>query len=167
MNDTIPPAPLWLGADAGEKSAAALLGTRRVDRAALADVLRGGARRHVAASADHAGALALALEFPASVETLTLLSPPPLATLDAAFVARLKSFDVPTLLLFGAVSSPAPEARGTQWRRALGKAHLVYVFDATDPIDASRPEAVARVTGDFMRRKDGFLVRPADDRIDP
>ena len=167
MTDSTKPAPLWIGARPGETSAAALLGARRVDCAGLADILRGDARQHVAASVDHARALALALEFSARIETLTLLSPPPLESLDADFVAKLKGLEIPTLLLFGAVSAPNPAAPGTLWRRALGKAHLVYIFDAADPIDAARPEAVARVMGDFLARKDGFLVRAADDRIDP
>ncbi len=162
------PAPCWVGPVAGGDDAGARLAARRMDAAGLAAVLRdGGEPAHVVASADHARVLDLCLEAPARVATLTLLSPPPFESLDPAFVARLKSLEVPTLVLFGALSSHEPAAPGTRWRRALGKAFLVYVFDAVDPIEASRPGAVADVTGDFIARRDGFLVRARDDRLNP
>ena len=123
---------------------------------------------HGDASGEHAASvLAVVHERAAQIDTLTLLSPPDIAKLDADLAGKLKALEVPTLLLFGAVISPHPTSPGTQWRRAFAKAHLVYIYDAEEPVEAARPEAVASVMADFMARKDGFLVRQQDDRFHP
>ena len=60
----------------------------------------------------------------------------------------------------------APELT-TAWRRALPKCHLYFVYDTDARPDEERPEAVAAVVADFLRRKDGFLVRAEDGRVHP
>ena len=173
MQVKAPALPLfWIGASTSSSTASMLLGNdARVESAsvsALADFLRGNARCHVVASGEHAASvLAVVHERAAQIDTLTLLSPPDIAKLDADLAGKLKALEVPTLLLFGAVISPHPTSPGTQWRRAFAKAHLVYIYDAEEPVEAARPEAVASVMADFMARKDGFLVRQQDDRFHP
>ena len=158
---------IWLG---GESPAGALLARDMpVISAGAAEFLRGpDARCHLAGlGAQAAAALTLALEHTAKIETLVLLAPPDVSSLDAGLAAKLKALEIPTLILFGAAMSASPEAPGTQWRRALGKGHLIYVYDAGDAMDTQRPQAVASLIRDFTARREGFLVRGADDRLHP
>lgn len=163
---------MWLGGG-GDGGAAALLArempVQHASAAGAAAFLRGAdARCHLAAMGPRAAdALALALEHAANIETLTLLAPPEISSFDAGLAAKLKALEVPTLVLFGAAMSAHPGTPGTQWRRALGKGHLVYVYGAGDAMDTERPEAVASLIRDFIARREGFLVRAADDRLHP
>ena len=53
------------------------------------------------------------------------------------------------------------------WRRALPKGHVMMVYDAGANLLEERPEAVAAVAGDFLNRRDKFLVRVQSGMIHP
>jgi pimeloyl-ACP methyl ester carboxylesterase len=94
--------------------------------------------------------LALALESPRAV-------PPDLDGLE-----RL---DVPTLVLIGTRDGDAAERRAVAER--LPHAHLVFVYDAGPAISADRPEAFVEVVGDFLERRDAFVISRAPTVIHP
>ena len=94
--------------------------------------------------------LALALESPHAV-------PPDLDGLE-----RL---DVPTLVLIGTRDGAVAERRAVADR--LPQAHLVFVYDAGPAISADRPEAFVEVVGDFLERRDAFVISRAATVIHP
>ena len=87
--------------------------------------------------------------------TSRLLGPPR----DPPFEARLAELSFPVLILFGTADRVTPPEGAHLFRAKLPDCHVVLVYDAAHAIDADRPEALAAVAGDFLARKDGFLVR--------
>ena len=137
---------------------------------ALADLI--GADAGLIAQGPHAAAaMVLALAAPESVGALVLLAPTFFDALaqpaDAALAARLPDLVTPTLVAIGTRDALVPPERGMVWRRALPKGHIMMVYDAGADLFAERPEAVAAVTGDFLARRDKFLVRVQSGLIHP
>jgi pimeloyl-ACP methyl ester carboxylesterase len=95
--------------------------------------------------------------------TTRLLGPPR----DARFEARLAEISVPVLALFGTVDRVTPPEGAYLFREALPNCHIMLVYDAAHAIDADRPEALASVAGDFLTRKDHFLVRNTSGALYP
>jgi pimeloyl-ACP methyl ester carboxylesterase len=116
----------------------------------------------LARSSEIGAALTLAAAHPNEIEALVLLAP------SKAFVAqsgdRLAEAKVQILLLAGTNDGETGEA-ATAFKRKLPACHLVYVYDAGREMDTERPEAVAKVTQDFLTRRDKFLVSNADGRV--
>lgn len=116
----------------------------------------------LARSSEIGAALALAAAHPDEIEALVLLAPS-----KAAFNEngdRLGEAKVQILVLAGTLDGESGEA-ATAFKQKLPACHLVYVYDAGRDMDAERPEAVAKVTRDFLTRRDKFLVSNADGRI--
>ena len=86
---------------------------------------------------------------------------------DAALAARLAELVTPTLVALGTRDALVPPERGMVWRRALPKGHVMMVYDAGANLLEERPEAVAAVAGDFLNRRDKFLVRVQSGMIHP
>lgn len=159
---------MWLAAAGASTSpAATALGARAIDAAGLGAFLRdANARCHIAArGADTAQALTFALVHARQIETLILIAPPPLACLDSASLGELKRFEPPVLILFGTSASQTAPELATAWRRTFNKAHLMFIYDTDAAPDEERPQAVADIMADFMRRREGFLVRDRDDKL--
>ncbi len=89
-------------------------------------------------------------------ETLVrrLIGPPR----DAAFEQKLSGLSVPTLVVFGTEDRLTPPEMARFYRQHYGNAHLMLIYDAAHLVDLDRPEAVAEVVGDFLARKERFLV---------
>ncbi len=77
---------------------------------------------------------------------------------DPALEEALPRLDVPVLVLFGTRDRVIPPEMGRDYRRRLPNCHLIYVYDAGHAIDADRPEAFASVVGDFLERREAFVV---------
>lgn len=137
---------------------------------ALADLL--GPDAGLLAQGPHAAAaMALALAAPSAVGALVLLAPTFFDALgqpaDPALAARLAELVTPTLVAIGTRDALVPPERGMVWRRALPKGHVMMVYDAAADLLDERPEAVVAVTGDFLARRDKFLVRVQSGMIHP
>jgi len=117
-------------------------------------------------------ALALALDRAKAVTSLTLLAPVLIdakggvaTEADEALVARLATLEVPLLAVFGTKDTLAPPEAGRHYRDRLANCNLVLVYDAGHAMGEERPEAVAELVTDFLRRRDLFLVRQTSDLL--
>jgi pimeloyl-ACP methyl ester carboxylesterase len=77
---------------------------------------------------------------------------------DAALEGKLPGLSVPTLVVFGTEDRLTPPEMARFYRQHYGNAHLMLIYDAAHLVDLDRPEAVAEVVGDFLARKERFLV---------
>jgi pimeloyl-ACP methyl ester carboxylesterase len=98
-------------------------------------------------------------------ETLVrrLIGPPR----DAALEGKLPGLSVPTLVVFGTEDRLTPPDMARFYRQTYGNAHLMLVYDAAHLVDLDRPEATAEVVGDFLMRKERFLVSERSGAIYP
>jgi pimeloyl-ACP methyl ester carboxylesterase len=86
---------------------------------------------------------------------------------DAALEAKLSGLSVPTLVVFGTEDRLTPPEMARFYRKHYGNAHLMLIYDAAHLVDLDRPEAVAEVVGDFLARKERFLVSEQSGVIHP
>ena len=107
--------------------------------------------------------LGLALEAPGLAAALVLDTP---NALDPSLASRLPEIATPALVLAGTRDHPAAAA-ARAWRAGLPNGHLVYVYDAGPAIAAARPEAFAEVVGDFVERRDAFVISATRTVINP
>ncbi|MBV9121565.1 MAG: alpha/beta hydrolase [Chloroflexi bacterium] len=77
---------------------------------------------------------------------------------DPELQARMGEVSVPTLVVFGTDDRVVPHEIGGRYRELIPNCHLVLVYDAGHLVDADRPEAFADLIGDFLARREGFLV---------
>jgi pimeloyl-ACP methyl ester carboxylesterase len=86
---------------------------------------------------------------------------------DAALEARMRDLATPTLVLFGTLDRVIPPAMGREYKKLLPNCHLVFVYDAGHEIDTDRPEAFADVVGDFLERREAFVISRAETLLNP
>lgn len=163
---------LWLGADRGSALRALMaaqfqlvepLAARGIDRFSI-----------VAENAQCSLALQLALDRPEAVTAIVLLAPTLItpngqagSVADEALVARLSALVPPLLAVFGTNDTRAPPEAGRHYRERLASCNVIFVYDAGAAMGDERPEAVAALVGDFLRRRDLFLVRETSDLLYP
>jgi pimeloyl-ACP methyl ester carboxylesterase len=92
-----------------------------------------------------------------------LASPPR----DPELEGQLPSLNIPVLVLFGTKDRSIPPEMGRIYRELLPSCHFVLVYDAGHAIDMDRPEAFASVVGDFLQRREGFVVDRQSTLINP
>lgn len=85
-------------------------------------------------------------------DVLLLVSP----LVDGADTAPLER-SLPVLAVFGTRDVERRQKEAAV-RVAYPNAYVTYVYDAGEKIAADRPEALARLAADFIRRKEAFLV---------
>lgn len=103
-------------------------------------------------------------ERPGLVEALVVLAPPPA---DEAALDALSAAALPLLVLSGTRGTASPPEAGSPYRARVRGSHYVLVYDAGDAIDADRPEATASVAGDFLARRERFIIASASGLIHP
>jgi pimeloyl-ACP methyl ester carboxylesterase len=86
---------------------------------------------------------------------------------DAVLEARLPGIATPTLVLFGTLDRLMPSELGRLYKAALPNCSLVLVYDAGHAIAAERPEAFAEVVGDFLERREAFIISRSETLINP
>lgn len=86
---------------------------------------------------------------------------------DEPFEARLPQLDVPVLALFGTADRLISPDLAHIYADLLPNCHIIMIYDAAHALDADRPEAVAAVVGDFLVRRENFLVSDASGLIHP
>lgn len=127
----------------------------------------------VAEGAQAATALRLALERPDKLAAIVLLGPRifgaegEVAEADASLAQRFESIAVPLLAVFGTRDEMAPPEAGRHYRARNARCNLVFVYDAGAAMGEERPDAVAELITDFLRRGDRFIVRQQDDLLYP
>lgn len=123
----------------------------------------------VADSGLAAAALRLALDRPEDVTGVVLIAPKLIDTdghaEDEALVAQLAALKPSLLVLFGTKDKAAPPDAGRHYRARSARANVVFVYDAGAAMGDERPEAVAELAIDFLKRGDTFLVRQASDLL--
>jgi pimeloyl-ACP methyl ester carboxylesterase len=60
-----------------------------------------------------------------------------------------------------------PAEMGRRYRERLPNCQYILVYDAGHALDADRPEAFASVVGDFLVRREAFLVNQASGLFNP
>ena len=130
----------------------------------------GAARFGVIAESDAAAeALRLALARPDDVTSVMLIAPTLIQAngraADEALVAQLGALKPSLLVLFGTKDAAAPPDAGRHYRERSARANVVFVYDAGAAMGDERPEAVAEVAIDFIRRGDAFLVRQTSELL--
>jgi pimeloyl-ACP methyl ester carboxylesterase len=86
---------------------------------------------------------------------------------DADLEARMRELATPTLVLFGTHDSMVPPEMGRCYKELMPNCHLVFVYDAGHAISTERPEAFAEVTGDFLERREAFVINRGGTVIHP
>ena len=86
---------------------------------------------------------------------------------DADLEARMRSLDVPTLVLFGTLDRMIPSEMGRHYKELLPNCQLSLVYDAGHALDAERPAAMAEVVADFLERHEAFVISRAETVIHP
>ena len=86
---------------------------------------------------------------------------------DPDLEARMKTLDVPTLVVWGTLDRMIPPETARIYKTLLPNCHLVLVYDAGHASDAERPEAFAEVVGDFVERHEAFLISRTETMIHP
>ena len=113
-------------------------------------------------------ALWMAILRPESVEAIVLSSPdafgPPH---DGAFEKRAAELTQPILALFGTLDNVTPPDDAHRYRELLQDCNIMFVYNAAHAIETDRPEAFASMAGDFLTRKDQFLVTQTSALIHP
>jgi pimeloyl-ACP methyl ester carboxylesterase len=111
-------------------------------------------------------ALWMAILRPESVEAIVLGAPaaPPR---DESFEKRAAELAQPVLVLLGTDDTGTPPECTHRYRELLQNCHIVFVYGAAQAIDADRPEAFASLVGDFLTRKEQFVVRETSALIHP
>ena len=86
---------------------------------------------------------------------------------DKVLEDQLAVLQTPTLVLFGTEDVIVPPAMGPIYRQRMPNCHLILVYDAGHAIDADRPEAFVSVVGDFLQRREQFVVTRTSSLINP
>jgi pimeloyl-ACP methyl ester carboxylesterase len=109
-------------------------------------------------------ALQLALRAPDRVETLVLEAPngpdPELAT-------RLGEITAPTLVVCGTDDGVVPPELARRYRELLPNSFLMFVWAAGHQVADDRPEAFVEVVGDFVARRQAFMIDQANHALFP
>ena len=92
-----------------------------------------------------------------------LMGPPRDEELESLF----PSLTMPVLVLFGTRDGVIPPDMGRFYREKLPNCHFMLVYDAAHALDADRPEAFASVVGDFLARRESFIVNTSSALINP
>ena len=103
-------------------------------------------------------ALWMAILRPESVEAI-VLSAPAAPPRDESFEKRATELPQPVLVLLGTDDKVTSPEGARLYRELLQSCHIVFVYGAAQAIDADRPEAFAPLVGDFLTRKEQFVVR--------
>jgi pimeloyl-ACP methyl ester carboxylesterase len=108
----------------------------------------------------------MAILRPESVETI-VLSAPAAPPRDESFEKRVAELPQPVLVLLGTDDEVTPPEGAHRYRELVRSCHLMFVYGAAQAIDADRPDAFASLVGDFLTRKEQFVVRETTALIHP
>jgi pimeloyl-ACP methyl ester carboxylesterase len=111
-------------------------------------------------------ALWMAILRPELVEAI-VVSAPAAPPIDESFEKRAAELPQPVLVLLGTDDKVTPPEVARLYRGLLQSCHIVFVYGAGQAIDVDRPEAFASLVGDFLTRKEQFVVRETSALVHP
>jgi pimeloyl-ACP methyl ester carboxylesterase len=111
-------------------------------------------------------ALWMAILRPEAVEAI-VLSAPAAPPRDEAFEKRAAELPQAVLVLLGTDDKVTPPESARLYRKVLQSCHLMFVYGAAQAIDVDQPKAFASLVGDFLTRKEQFVVRDTSALIHP
>ena len=122
-----------------------------------------GVGRFSAWGAGTGGAVAMctAIAAPDLVAALVLESP------RADMHAQLADINTPALVVFGTRDAVIPPETGRIYREKMPNCNYVLVFDAGHQVAADRPEAFTSLVGDFLERREAFIVSQKSSLLHP
>ena len=116
-------------------------------------------------------ALQHALQAPASVDVLVLISPTairPAAGDDTAELeARLPDVQCPTLVVFGQDDRSVRPDAASIYRERIPNCNIAFVYAAGHNIAADRPQALVNLVSDYLERRETFIVQNRSSVINP
>jgi pimeloyl-ACP methyl ester carboxylesterase len=86
---------------------------------------------------------------------------------DPELERRMGDLAVPTLVLFGTLDRVIPPSMGRFYKELIPTCNLVLVYDAGHAIGTDRPEAFADAVGDFIERREAFVISRTETVIHP
>jgi pimeloyl-ACP methyl ester carboxylesterase len=81
--------------------------------------------------------------------------------------AQLASLNTPTLVVFGTKDGVISPELGRVYREKMPNCNYVLVFDAGHEVAADRPEAFVSLVGDFLERREAFIVSQTSSLLHP
>jgi pimeloyl-ACP methyl ester carboxylesterase len=81
--------------------------------------------------------------------------------------AKLSGLTVPTLVVFGTEDAVISPAMGRIYREKMPNCNFVLVYDAGHEVNADRPEAFVSLVGDFLERREAFIVTQTSSLLNP
>jgi pimeloyl-ACP methyl ester carboxylesterase len=133
--------------------------------ATLATAARGlGLERFNLWGTSFGGTLALWLAFgaPHLIEALVLEGPDSILP-----EPKLAGLNVPTLVVFGTRDDISSPGLGRVYRAQMPNCNFVLVYDAGHEVAAERPEAFSSLVGDFLERREAFIVSRKSSLLNP
>jgi pimeloyl-ACP methyl ester carboxylesterase len=109
-------------------------------------------------------ALALATANQAAIDALVLEAPP---ALDDDNHAGLNLASGPALVVYGTRDTVVPPESGRAYKQHLPNCQYVLVYAAGHSVSADRPEAFASLVGDFLDRREAFIVTQKSSLLHP
>ena len=86
---------------------------------------------------------------------------------DPALETGMRELATPTLVLFGTLDRVTPSTLGRHYKALMPNCNLVLVYDAAHAIATDRPEAFCEVVGDFLERREAFIISRSETLINP
>lgn len=129
-----------------------------------------GLQHYVLVSTSTSTPLALrqAIEAPAGIDALVLISPTASGfTSDPELERRLGEIQAPTLILIGTNDTTIPSETGRLYVERLPNCYYTLVYDAGRAIAVERPEALLAAVCDFVERRGTFIVERNSTAINP
>ena len=80
---------------------------------------------------------------------------------------KLAGLTVPTLVVFGTQDGVISPKLGRVYREKMPNCNYVLVFDAGHEVAAERPEAFSSLVGDFLERREAFIVSQKSSLLNP
>jgi pimeloyl-ACP methyl ester carboxylesterase len=85
----------------------------------------------------------------------------------AETAVALAGLSVPTLVVFGTEDAVVPATMGRVYREKMPNCNYVLVYDAGHDVGAERPEAFVSLVGDFLERREAFIVNTTSSLLNP
>jgi pimeloyl-ACP methyl ester carboxylesterase len=79
----------------------------------------------------------------------------------------LAAVTVPTLVVVGTRDNLTPPELGRVYRAKMPNCNYVLVYDAGHDVAADRPEAFSSLVGDFLERREAFIVSQKSSLLHP
>ena len=131
----------------------------------------------VSSAASTSIALWQAIDTPEQIDGLVLISPTVLlpeggsgtsgCARDPELERRLADLQVATLVLVGTNDEILPVETGQRYVEHIPNCYYVLVYDAGHAIETDRPDALCTAVGDFVERRDAFIVEHKSTTINP